>query len=86
MMWTTERQLVQRDLVDYLYASAADVLCEHKAVMVGGLGGAGEAIVLEKAASVARSKYLTVKSDDQGSDGRARADPGDRGTVADGGV
>jgi Zeta toxin len=63
-MWTIERQLVQRDLVDDLYASAADVPCERKAVMVGGLGGAAKAIVLEKRAGVDRSKYLTIKSDD----------------------
>jgi hypothetical protein len=63
MMWTIERQLVQRDLVDYLYASAAEVPCERKAVMVGGLGGTGKAIVLEKCAGVDRSRYLTIKCD-----------------------
>jgi predicted kinase len=63
-MWTTERQLVQRDLVDDLYASAADVPCERRAVMAGGLGGAGKSTVLERHAGVDRSQYLTINPDD----------------------
>jgi hypothetical protein len=33
--WTTERQLIHRDLVDGLYASAADVPGNRKAIMAG---------------------------------------------------
>jgi len=62
--WTTERQLVHRDLVDDLYASAAEVPCEQKAVMAGGLGGAGKSTVLERHAGVDRSQYLTINPDD----------------------
>jgi hypothetical protein len=40
--WTTERQLLHRDVVDDLYASAAGVPCDRRAIMAGGLGGAGK--------------------------------------------
>jgi hypothetical protein len=63
-MWTIERQLVQRDLVDDLYASAADAPCERRAVMAGGLGGAGKSTVLQRHAGVDRSQYLTINPDD----------------------
>lgn len=62
--WSTERQLVHRELVDEIYASAADVPCEHKAVMAGGLGGAGKSTVLDGHADVERSRYMTVNPDD----------------------
>jgi predicted ABC-type ATPase len=62
--WTTERQLIHRDLVDDLYESAADVPNDHKTIMAGGLGGAGKSTVLEKHANVDRSQYLTVNPDD----------------------
>jgi predicted kinase len=62
--WTTERQLIHRDLVDDLYTSAADVPCDHKAIMAGGLGGAGKSTVLDKHADIDRSQYLRINPDD----------------------
>jgi predicted ABC-type ATPase len=62
--WSTERQLVHRALVDEMYASAADVPCERKAVVAGGLGGAGKSTVLDGHADVERSRYMTVNPDD----------------------
>jgi predicted kinase len=62
--WTTERQLIHRDLVDDLYTSTVDVPCDHKAVMAGGLGGAGKSTVLDKHADVDRSQYLRINPDD----------------------
>jgi predicted kinase len=62
--WTTERQVIHRDLVDELYTSAADVPCDHKALMAGGLGGAGKSTVLDKHADVDRSQYLRINPDD----------------------
>ncbi len=61
--WTTERQLIHRHLVDDLYTSAADVPCDHRAIMAGGLGGAGKSTVLDKHAGVDRSRYLTINPD-----------------------
>jgi predicted kinase len=61
--WATERQVVHRDLIDEMYAAAADVPCERKAVMAGGLAGAGKTTVLEERAGVDRSQYLTINPD-----------------------
>jgi predicted kinase len=62
--WTTERQILHRDLVDDMYASAGDVPCDRRAIMAGGLGGAGKSTVLDMHADVDRSQYLTVNPDD----------------------
>lgn len=61
--WTTERQLLHRDLIDDLYSRAAAVPCERKAIMAGGLGGAGKTTVLEQHAGLDRSQYLTINPD-----------------------
>jgi predicted kinase len=62
--WATERQVLHRDLVDEMYASAVHVPCEQKAVMAGGLAGAGKTTVLEEHAGIDRSQYLTINPDD----------------------
>jgi len=62
--WTIERQVIHRDLVDDMYILAADVPCDHKAVMAGGLGGAGKSTVLDRHADVDRSQYLRINPDD----------------------
>jgi predicted kinase len=46
-----------------LYEQAADVPCERKAVMAGGLGGAGKSTVLENHAGIDKSSYLTINPD-----------------------
>jgi predicted ABC-type ATPase len=61
--WTTERQLLHRDLVDDLYTAAAEVPCDRRAIMAGGLGGAGKSTVLDRHADVDRSQYMTVNPD-----------------------
>ena len=74
--WTTERQLMHRDLVDDLYMSASDVPCEREAIMAGS-AGAGKSTVLDEHADVGRSRYLAINPGrHQGGDGGARADPG----------
>jgi len=62
--WTTERQIIHRKLVDDLYESAADVPDDQRAIIAGGLGGAGKSTVLDKHADVDRSQYLTINPDD----------------------
>jgi hypothetical protein len=39
---------MHRDLVDDLYAPAAEIPCGRRAVMAGGLGGAGKSTVLDR--------------------------------------
>ncbi len=46
-----------------LYAKAADVPCERRAIIAGGLGGAGKSTVLEEYAGIDRSQYLTINPD-----------------------
>ena len=62
--WAPHRAVVHRDIVDELYAKAADVPSERKAIMAGGLGGAGKSTVLEQHAGIDRSQYLTINPDD----------------------
>ena len=62
--WSADRQLVHRDVIDDLYAHAGDVPRDHKAIMAGGLGGAGKSTVLDKHAGIDRSQYLTINPDD----------------------
>jgi predicted kinase len=61
--WTPERRALHREVVDELYALADDVPCERKAIMAGGLAGAGKTTVLEKHAGIDRSQYLTINPD-----------------------
>lgn len=54
--WTIERQLVHREIVDELYTEAARVPCDRKAVMAGGLGGAGKSTASYKAGELTISQ------------------------------
>jgi predicted kinase len=62
--WVVERAVLHRDLLDDLYSRAADVPCDCRAIMAGGLGGAGKSTVLEGHAGVDRSGYVTINPDD----------------------
>jgi predicted kinase len=62
--WRIERQMLHRDIIDDLYKAGSDVPRGHRAIMAGGLGGAGKSTVLEKHAGIDRSQYLTINPDD----------------------
>ena len=51
-------------IIDDLYARASDVPCEQRAIIAGGLPGAGKSTVLERYAGIDRSQYLTINPDD----------------------
>jgi N12 class adenine-specific DNA methylase/predicted ABC-type ATPase len=63
-VWTAERATMHKAIVDDLYAAAAGVPNEGKALIAGGLGGAGKSTVLGKYAGVDTSQYITVNPDD----------------------
>lgn len=63
-IWTRERDDTHETLVDDLYESAAQIPCEGKAIIAGGLGGAGKSTVLAGPAGIDRSRYLTINPDD----------------------
>ncbi|HEX3490567.1 MAG TPA: zeta toxin family protein, partial [Streptosporangiaceae bacterium] len=62
--WLPSRREVHEMLIDDLYAEAAAVPCEHKAIVAGGLAGAGKTTVLTEQAGIDRSQYLTINPDD----------------------
>jgi predicted kinase len=61
--WDRERRACHKSIIDDLYAEAADVPCEHQAIIAGGLGGSGKSTVLAEHAGVDRSQYLTIDPD-----------------------
>lgn len=62
--WAAERDRAHREIADAIYAKHAHVPNEGRAVIAGGLGGAGKTTVLTKHAGVDTSKYLTINPDD----------------------
>lgn len=62
-VWSYERRLAHDSLVQDLYARAADVPCEHRAILAGGLPGAGKTTVLSRQAGVDPSRYLAINPD-----------------------
>jgi predicted kinase len=62
-IWTRERRDTHDAIVSDLSEESANVPCERKALMAGGLGGAGKSTVLDGYANVDRSRYLTINPD-----------------------
>jgi predicted ABC-type ATPase len=62
-IWSTDRTLLHHSLLDEIYARAADVPCDHEAIVAGGLSGAGKTTVLANHPEIDRSKYLTINPD-----------------------
>ena len=47
-----------------LYTGASDVPCERRAILAGGLPGAGKTTVLEQHAGIDRTQFLTINPDE----------------------
>ena len=62
--WTRERRAGHDAIIAHLYAAAGDVPCERRAILAGGLPGAGKTTVLEQYAGIDRSQYLTINPDE----------------------
>lgn len=62
--WTPERDRLHREIAEHLYAKSDHVPRDGKAVIAGGLGGAGKTTVLTKHAGVDTSQYMTINPDD----------------------
>jgi predicted ABC-type ATPase len=63
-IWTDERLEIHNSILEEMLARSADVPCEGKAIIAGGLGGAGKSTVLENHAGIDRSRYVTINPDD----------------------
>ena len=62
-IWSSDRTLLHQSLLDDIYSHAADVPCNHEAIVAGGLSGAGKTTVLADHPEIDRSKYLTINPD-----------------------
>jgi predicted kinase len=62
-VWSFERRLAHDRLLQALYTRAACVPCERRAILVGGLPGAGKTTVLGRDAGVDLSRYLAINPD-----------------------
>jgi predicted ABC-type ATPase len=63
-IWAEDRESHHDALLDDLYKQAADVPSERRAIIAGGLPGAGKTTVLEEQVGIDRSQFLTVNPDD----------------------
>jgi hypothetical protein len=63
-IWSEERDLLHDSMIEDFYAKAADVPCNFKAIMAGGLGGAGKTTVLTERAGIDLTQYLMINPDD----------------------
>ncbi len=62
--WSDDRDAQHYFIIDDLYSQASDVPNDYKAIIAGGLGGAGKTTVLAEHANIDRSQYLTINPDD----------------------
>jgi predicted kinase len=62
-VWSGERESLQDSIIEDLYTRASDVPCERRAIMAGGLPGAGKSTILERHAGIDLSQYLTINPD-----------------------
>ncbi|MFY9889286.1 MAG: zeta toxin family protein [Streptosporangiaceae bacterium] len=63
-VWTDERDAAHQEIVDTLYGQSAQVPCEGKAILAGGLPGAGKTTVLREHAGIDLSQYLMINPDE----------------------
>ncbi len=62
-IWSRERVALQEKIVNDLYAESAAVPCEGRAIVAGGLPGAGKTTVLTGQAGIDLSRYLMINPD-----------------------
>ena len=62
-IWSDERTQLHDQILSDLHAAAADVPSERKAVIAGGLGGAGKSTVLDQHPGIDQSQYVTINPD-----------------------
>jgi len=63
-IWSADRAEQHDVLIADIYRQAAGVPNESRAIIAGGLGGAGKSTVLANYAGIDRSQYLTLNPDD----------------------
>ena len=61
---TMERHLAQQEIIEDVLKAHDKVPCEGKAVLSGGMGGAGKTTVLTRYLGMDTSQYITINPDD----------------------
>ncbi|HEU5416259.1 MAG TPA: zeta toxin family protein [Streptosporangiaceae bacterium] len=61
--WNRERRQLHNEIVETFLSDASHVANDHKAIIAGGLAGAGKTTVLANHAGIDRSQYLTINPD-----------------------
>jgi predicted ABC-type ATPase len=74
-IWSMGRRVLHDEIVNASYAAGSHVPCQRRAVVVGGLPGAGKTSVLEGCAEIDASQYLMINPD------RIKAELGARGLI-----
>jgi predicted ABC-type ATPase len=62
--WTPQRDALHGQIVQDLYGRASEVPCEYKALIAGGLGGAGKTTILDQSTRIDTTRYLVINPDD----------------------
>lgn len=62
-VWSEEREILHNEVIDALYSDASTVPCEYRAILAGGLPGAGKTTVLNEHAGIDGSRYLMINPD-----------------------
>jgi predicted kinase len=63
-VWSEQREAHHDAIIDKLYHRAVNVPNEHKAIVAGGLPGAGKSTVLGGHAGIDRTRFLTIDPDE----------------------
>jgi predicted kinase len=62
-LWTDDRDALHDEIVEYLYSRSSGVPCDGKAILAGGLPGAGKTTVLNQFAHIDLSQYMVINPD-----------------------
>jgi predicted ABC-type ATPase len=63
-IWSEHRETFHDAIIDELYGRAVNVPAERRAIIAGGLPGAGKSTVLDGCAGIDRSCFLTIDPDE----------------------
>jgi predicted ABC-type ATPase len=63
LIWSSGRDRIHDSLIEDLYDAASFVPCERKAIIAGGLPGAGKTTVLGAHTDIDQAKYLIINPD-----------------------
>ena len=64
LVWSAGQTEIHDRIIDDLYTKWASIPCEHKAIVAGGLPGAGKTTVLGRYAAIDSSQYMKINPDD----------------------